>query len=163
MCLAFEEKEMESEENLLSAYLLLLLLGSHFTLVGPSTPEEGWQVYSSAQDSEGRCVCTVVAPQQTVCSRDARTKQLRQLLEKVQNMSQSIEALDQRSQRDLQFVEKMEVQLKGLENKFKQVEDGHESNIARQYKVLCPHHETEQSINNFVVSLSLSLSLSLTQ
>ncbi|XP_039902665.1 noelin-2-like isoform X2 [Simochromis diagramma] len=83
MCLAFEEKEMESEENLLSAYLLLLLLGSHFTLVGPSTPEEGWQVYSSAQDSEGRCVCTVVAPQQTVCSRDARTKQLRQLLEKV--------------------------------------------------------------------------------
>ncbi|XP_063344914.1 noelin-like isoform X1 [Pelmatolapia mariae] len=134
MCLTFEEKEMESEENLLSAYLLLLLLGSHFTLVGPSTPEEGWQVYSSAQDSEGRCVCTVVAPQQTVCSRDARTKQLRQLLEKVQNMSQSIEALDQRSQRDLQFVEKMEVQLKGLENKFKQVEDGHESNIARQYK-----------------------------
>ncbi|KAI3372198.1 hypothetical protein L3Q82_007062 [Scortum barcoo] len=51
--------------------------------VGPSAPEEGWQVYSSAQDSEGRCVCTVVAPQQTVCSRDARTKQLRQLLEKL--------------------------------------------------------------------------------
>ncbi len=50
-------------------------------------------------------------------------------------MSQSIEVLDQRTQRDLQFVEKMEVQLKGLENKFKQVEDGHENNIARQYKV----------------------------
>ncbi|KAF3695225.1 Noelin Neuronal olfactomedin-related ER localized protein Olfactomedin-1 [Channa argus] len=88
--------------------------------VGPSSPEEGWQVYSSAQDTEGRCVCTVVAPQQTVCSRDARTKQLRQLLDKVQNMSQSIEVLDQRTQRDLQFVEKMEVQLKGLEAKFKQ-------------------------------------------
>ncbi|XP_031735064.1 noelin-like isoform X3 [Anarrhichthys ocellatus] len=124
---------MESEENLLNVFLLLLI-GSHFTVVGPSAPEEGWQVYSSAQDSEGRCVCTVVAPQQTVCSRDARTKQLRQLLEKVQNMSQSIEVLDQRTQRDLQFLEKMEVQLKGLENKFKQVEDGHESNIARQYK-----------------------------
>lgn len=54
----------------------------------------------------------------------------------VQNMSQSIEVLDQRTQRDLQFVEKMEEQVKGLENKFKQVEDGHESNIARQYKVL---------------------------
>ena len=40
-------------------------------------------MYSSAQDSEGRCICTVVAPQQTMCSRDARTKQLRQLLEKV--------------------------------------------------------------------------------
>lgn len=50
-------------------------------------------------------------------------------------MSQSIEALDQRTQKDLQFVEKMEVQLKGLEDKFKQVEDGHESNNARQYKV----------------------------
>uniref|UniRef100_A0A3B5M5M9 Olfactomedin-like domain-containing protein n=2 Tax=Xiphophorus couchianus TaxID=32473 RepID=A0A3B5M5M9_9TELE len=105
-----------------------------FVQAGPSPPEEGWQVYSSAQDSEGRCVCTVVAPQQTVCSRDARTKQLRQLLEKVQNMSQSIEVLDQRTQRDMQFVEKMEVQLKSLENKFKQVEEGHESNIARQYK-----------------------------
>lgn len=56
-------------------------------------------------------------------------------------MSQSIEVLDQRTQRDLQFVEKMEVQLKGLENKFKQVEDGHESNIARQYKVPPPPRE----------------------
>uniref|UniRef100_A0A667YZD9 Olfactomedin 1 n=1 Tax=Myripristis murdjan TaxID=586833 RepID=A0A667YZD9_9TELE len=51
--------------------------------VWPAHPEDGWQVYSSAQDTEGRCVCTVVAPQQSVCSRDARTKQLRQLLEKV--------------------------------------------------------------------------------
>lgn len=49
----------------------------------PANPEESWQVYSSAQDGEGRCVCTVVAPQQSMCSRDARTKQLRQLLEKV--------------------------------------------------------------------------------
>lgn len=53
------------------------------TQVLPANPEESWQVYSSAQDSEGRCVCTVVAPQQSMCSRDARTKQLRQLLEKV--------------------------------------------------------------------------------
>lgn len=50
-------------------------------------------------------------------------------------MSQSIEVLDQRTQRDLKFVETMEAQVKGLENKFKEVEDGHESNIARQYKV----------------------------
>lgn len=55
-------------------------------------------------------------------------------------MSQSIEVLDQRTQRDLQFVEKMEIQLKGLENKFKQVEEGHASNTARQYKV--PPHRT---------------------
>lgn len=61
----------------------------------------------------------------------------------VQNMSQSIEVLDQRTQRDMQFVEKMEVQLKSLENKFKQVEEGHESNIARQYKV-----PTRQLVND---------------
>lgn len=67
-------------------------------------------------------------------------------------MSQSIEVLDQRTQRDLQFVEKMEVQLKGLENKFKQVEDGHETNIARQYKVppmSWPHGLNYQSTAKF--------------
>uniref|UniRef100_A0A7N9IBR7 Olfactomedin 1 n=1 Tax=Macaca fascicularis TaxID=9541 RepID=A0A7N9IBR7_MACFA len=100
----------------------------------PTNPEESWQVYSSAQDSEGRCICTVVAPQQTMCSRDARTKQLRQLLEKVQNMSQSIEVLDRRTQRDLQYVEKMENQMKGLESKFKQVEESHKQHLARQFK-----------------------------
>uniref|UniRef100_A0A8C7IEX8 Olfactomedin 1b n=3 Tax=Salmoninae TaxID=504568 RepID=A0A8C7IEX8_ONCKI len=104
------------------------------TGVLPANPEESWQVYSSAQDSEGRCVCTVVAPQQSMCSRDARTKQLRQLLEKVQNMTQSIQVLDQRTQRDLQYVEKMEVQLRGLETKFRQVEENHKQNIAKQYK-----------------------------
>ncbi|KAG9351080.1 hypothetical protein JZ751_024970 [Albula glossodonta] len=45
-------------------------------------PKEGWQVYSSAQDADGRCICTVVAPEQNLCSRDAKSKQLRQLLEK---------------------------------------------------------------------------------
>nr|KAF6280335.1 olfactomedin 1 [Pipistrellus kuhlii] len=104
------------------------------TGVLPTNPEESWQVYSSAQDSEGRCICTVVAPQQTMCSRDARTKQLRQLLEKVQNMSQSIEVLDRRTQRDLQYVEKMETQMKGLESKFKQVEESHKQHLARQFK-----------------------------
>lgn len=46
-------------------------------------PKEGWQVYSSAQDPDGRCICTVVAPEQNLCSRDAKGRQLRQLLEKV--------------------------------------------------------------------------------
>ena len=50
-------------------------------------------------------------------------------------MSQSIELLEQRTHRDVQFVEKMEIELKGLENKFKEVEDGHEINTARQFKV----------------------------
>ncbi|MGH0122835.1 UNVERIFIED_CONTAM: hypothetical protein FKN15_008265 [Acipenser sinensis] len=105
------------------------------TGVLPANPEESWQVYSSAQDSEGRCICTVVAPQQAMCSRDARTKQLRQLLEKVQNMTQSIEVLDRRTQRDLQYVEKMETQMRGLESRFKQVEENHKQQLARQYKV----------------------------
>lgn len=48
-------------------------------------PQEGWQVYSSAQDADGRCICTVVAPEQSLCSRDAKSRQLRQLLEKVAN------------------------------------------------------------------------------
>nr|XP_009503092.1 PREDICTED: noelin-like [Phalacrocorax carbo] len=69
-----------------------------------------------------------------MCSRDARTKQLRQLLEKVQNMSQSIEVLDRRTQRDLQYVEKMENQMRGLESKFKQVEESHKQHLARQFK-----------------------------
>uniref|UniRef100_A0AAY5F1Q8 Noelin domain-containing protein n=1 Tax=Electrophorus electricus TaxID=8005 RepID=A0AAY5F1Q8_ELEEL len=114
----------------------------HLILVLPANPEESWQVYSSAQDSEGRCVCTVVAPQQTMCSRDARTKQLRQLLEKVQNMTQSIQVLDQRTQRDLQYVVKMEDQLRGLENKFRQVEESHKQNLAKQYKVSHTHTHT---------------------
>ncbi|KAK6306696.1 hypothetical protein J4Q44_G00236210 [Coregonus suidteri] len=126
---------MQPTSKLLSL-TLLVLMGTELTQVLPANPEESWQVYSSAQDTEGRCVCTVVAPQQTMCSRDARTKQLRQLLEKVQNMTQSIQVLDQRTQRDLQYVERMEVQLKGLETKFKQVEESHKQNIARQYKAI---------------------------
>ncbi|KAG7233076.1 hypothetical protein INR49_007509, partial [Caranx melampygus] len=143
MLMLFQEKLMESEENLLNTFLLLLLIGSQFTLEGviwwqggPNTtgtlqqweeaarapvfrvPSTVWVLQLlrragrctvQSQDSEGRCVCTVVCSSADICSRDARTKQLRQLLEKVQNMSQSIEVLDQRTQRDLQFVEKMEV------------------------------------------------------
>uniref|UniRef100_A0A8C1PFU3 Olfactomedin 1b n=1 Tax=Cyprinus carpio TaxID=7962 RepID=A0A8C1PFU3_CYPCA len=131
----------------------------------PANPEESWQVYSSAQDSEGRCVCTVVAPQQTMCSRDARTKQLRQLLEKVQNMTQSIQVLDQRTQRDLQYVVKMEDQLRGLETKFRQVEENHKQNIAKQYKVntqlnassahilhVCTHRSTLSHTNKLQIA-----------
>uniref|UniRef100_A0AAR2K7Z6 Noelin domain-containing protein n=1 Tax=Pygocentrus nattereri TaxID=42514 RepID=A0AAR2K7Z6_PYGNA len=126
-------RKMQPASKLLSL-TLLVLMGTELTQVLPANPEESWQVYSSAQDSEGRCVCTVVAPQQTMCSRDARTKQLRQLLEKVQNMTQSIQTLDQRTQKDLQYVQRMEVQLRGLETKFKQVEESHKQNIAKQYK-----------------------------
>lgn len=50
-------------------------------------------------------------------------------------MTQSIQNLDQRTQKDLQYVQRMEVQLRGLETKFKQVEESHKQNIAKQYKV----------------------------
>lgn len=50
-------------------------------------------------------------------------------------MSHSIDILDQRTQKDMRFVENMEFQLKNMEKKFKEVEDGHESNSARQYMV----------------------------
>lgn len=54
-------------------------------------PQEGWQVYSSAQDADGRCICTVVAPEQSLCSRDAKSRQLRQLLEKVEKKQAGID------------------------------------------------------------------------
>lgn len=59
----------------------------HLQTIGP---KEGWQVYSSAQDADGRCICTVVAPEQSLCSRDAKSRQLRQLLEKVSKCNRAI-------------------------------------------------------------------------
>ncbi|XP_027527693.1 noelin-3 isoform X2 [Neopelma chrysocephalum] len=72
---------MRAAASILNLLLLSLLAG-----LNPSktqiSPKEGWQVYSSAQDPDGRCICTVVAPEQNLCSRDAKSRQLRQLLEK---------------------------------------------------------------------------------
>uniref|UniRef100_A0A3Q0TEH4 Noelin domain-containing protein n=1 Tax=Amphilophus citrinellus TaxID=61819 RepID=A0A3Q0TEH4_AMPCI len=39
--------------------------------------EEGWQVYSTASDPDGRCVCTVVAPARNLCKRDPRSRHSR--------------------------------------------------------------------------------------
>uniref|UniRef100_A0A4W5M3Z7 Olfactomedin 3 n=1 Tax=Hucho hucho TaxID=62062 RepID=A0A4W5M3Z7_9TELE len=98
-------------------------------------PKEGWQIYSSAQDTEGRCICTVVAPEQNLCSRDAKEGQLRQLLEKVQNMSQSIEVLNLRTQRDFQYIMRMEGQFKGLRSKFRQIETNRKTQVNRNFQV----------------------------
>ncbi|KAE8610877.1 hypothetical protein XENTR_v10012269 [Xenopus tropicalis] len=100
------------------------------------SPREGWQVYSSAQDSDGRCICTVVAPEQNLCSRDAKSKQLRQLLEKVQNMSQSIEVLNLRTERDYQYVQKMETQMKVVRVKFRQIEEDRKTLLTRHFQDL---------------------------
>ncbi|XP_029604637.1 noelin-2-like, partial [Salmo trutta] len=78
-------------------------------------PDEGWQVYSSASDPDGKCVCTVVAPAQNLCKRDPRSRQLRLLTEQVQNVSQSMEVMDLRTSRDLQYVRDTEPLLRGVD------------------------------------------------
>lgn len=50
-------------------------------------------------------------------------------------MSQSIEVLNLRTQRDFQYVMKMENQMKGLRTKFRQIEDDRKSIIARNFQV----------------------------
>lgn len=52
-------------------------------------------------------------------------------------MSQSIEVLNLRTQRDFQYVMKMENQMKGLRTKFRQIEDDRKSIIARNFQVMC--------------------------
>ena len=47
------------------------------------SPEEGWQLYTSAQAPDGKCICTAVIPAQSTCSRDGRSRELRQLMGKV--------------------------------------------------------------------------------
>ncbi|XP_032413009.1 noelin-2-like isoform X2 [Xiphophorus hellerii] len=84
--------------------------------------EEGWQVYSTASDPDGRCVCTVVAPARNLCKRDPRNQQLRLLTEQVhyrhllvQNVSQSMEVVHLRTSRDLQYVRDSEPLLRGVD------------------------------------------------
>uniref|UniRef100_A0A3Q3EUM0 Olfactomedin 2 n=1 Tax=Labrus bergylta TaxID=56723 RepID=A0A3Q3EUM0_9LABR len=79
--------------------------------------EEGWQVYSTASDPDGRCVCTVVAPARNLCKRDPRSRQLRLLTEQVQNVSQSMEVVDLRTSRDLQYFRDSEPLLRGVDGR----------------------------------------------
>ncbi|XP_026634987.1 noelin-2 isoform X1 [Chionomys nivalis] len=79
------------------------------------SPEEGWQLYTSAQAPDGKCICTAVIPAQSTCARDGRSRELRQLMEKVQNVSQSMEVLELRTYRDLQYVRSMETLMRSLD------------------------------------------------
>ncbi|XP_074507996.1 noelin-3-like [Sebastes fasciatus] len=135
---------MWSLSVVLNPLLVLLLFG-----YCPSVtirPKEGWQVYSSAQDADGRCICTVVAPEQNLCSRDAKGRQLRQLLEKVQNMSQSIEVLNLRTQRDFQYIMRMESQIKGLRSKFRQIESDRKTLVNKNFQELKGKMESLQPL-----------------
>lgn len=51
-------------------------------------------------------------------------------------MSQSIEVLNLRTQRDFQYVMKMENQMKGLRSKFRQIEDNRKSIMTRNFQVI---------------------------
>lgn len=57
------------------------------------------------------------------------------LLSQVQNMSQSIEVLNLRTQRDFQYVLKMETQMKGLKAKFRQIEDDRKTLMTKHFQV----------------------------
>lgn len=50
-------------------------------------------------------------------------------------MSQSIEVLNLRTQRDFQYVMKMENQMKGLRTKFRQIEDDRKTLMTRNFQV----------------------------
>ncbi|XP_033947685.2 noelin-2-like [Pseudochaenichthys georgianus] len=93
--------------------------GTHERIVSGLYPgsEEGWQVYSTASDPDGRCVCTVVAPARNLCKRDPRSRQLRLLTEQVQNVSQSMEVVDLRTSRDQQYVRDSEPLLRGVDGR----------------------------------------------
>ncbi|KAF1637452.1 Noelin-2, partial [Eudyptes filholi] len=99
------------------------------------SPDEGWQVYTSAQAPDGKCLCTAVIPVQGTCSRDLRSHQLRQLMEKVQNISQSMEVLDLRTYRDLQYVRNTESLMKGLDSRLKVAAESQKSLNAKSFQV----------------------------
>ncbi|PKU28462.1 hypothetical protein llap_21234 [Limosa lapponica baueri] len=98
------------------------------------SPDEGWQVYTSAQAPDGKCLCTAVIPVQGTCSRDLRSHQLRQLMEKVQNISQSMEVLDLRTYRDLQYVRNTESLMKGLDSRLKVAAESQKSLNAKSFQ-----------------------------
>ncbi|KAG7247650.1 hypothetical protein CRUP_004669, partial [Coryphaenoides rupestris] len=103
-----EEKEEEKEKEGGSLFF------SQFPGLYPS-PEEGWQIYSSAQDADGKCLCTVVAPAQNMCNRDPRSRQLRQLMEK--------------------YVRNTETMMKTVDSKLKSASDNHRTLNTRSFQV----------------------------
>ncbi|XP_053708972.1 noelin-2-like isoform X2 [Synchiropus splendidus] len=88
--------------------------GTHQRIISGLHPGAGeaWQVFSS--DPDGRCVCTVLAPSRDLCRREPRGPHLRLLVEQVQNVSQSMEVVDLRTSRDLQYVRDSEPLLRGV-------------------------------------------------
>ncbi|XP_076838925.1 noelin-2-like isoform X2 [Brachyhypopomus gauderio] len=102
------------------------LVGLNQTLARPGTSEriisalypgqeEGWQIFGSVSDVEGKCMCSLLAPPQSPCTKHTRHRRLRQLTEHVQNVSQLLEVLDLRTSRDVQHIRDSEKQLIAME------------------------------------------------
>ncbi|XP_050195003.1 noelin-2-like isoform X10 [Myiozetetes cayanensis] len=100
------------------------------------SPEEGWQVLRSAQAPDGRCLCTALVPVQGSCARDPPGIRIRNLLEKVQNMSQSLEQLELRTLRDLQYVRSTEGLVRGLDLRLRGASQGPPGLSARGFQDL---------------------------
>ncbi|KAJ0058894.1 hypothetical protein NL108_001134, partial [Boleophthalmus pectinirostris] len=64
----------------------------------------------------------------------------------VQNMSQSIEVLNLRTQRDFQYIMKMESQIKGLRSKFRQIETEKKTPVNRNFQELKGKMESLQPL-----------------
>ncbi|XP_056624890.1 noelin-2b isoform X2 [Triplophysa dalaica] len=78
--------------------------------------DDGWQVFGSVQ---GKCVCSILTPVQSVCSSDPRYIHLRQTSDHVQNVSQYIEMLNLRTSQDLRHLHGSEMLLVTMETRLK--------------------------------------------
>lgn len=67
-------------------------------------------------------------------------------------MSQSIEVLNLRTQRDFQYVLKMETQMKGLKAKFRQIEDDRKTLMTKHFQVGPTFTVTSKPAGNNVLS-----------
>ncbi|CAI5764995.1 Hypothetical predicted protein [Podarcis lilfordi] len=76
------------------------------------------------------------AGRSTLPLRDLRSRQLRQLMEKVQNISQSMEVLDLRTYRDLQYVRNTESLIKGLDSRLKVATESQKNLNAKSFQEL---------------------------
>ncbi|XP_067115910.1 noelin-2-like [Osmerus mordax] len=85
--------------------------------VFPGEEEEGWSVFTSSSVPDGGCVCTVVAPGNNLCSRDAHSHQTHLLALQMQTISLLIQDVFLGSSRDLQLLQDSEPLLRGVEGR----------------------------------------------
>ncbi|XP_051560143.1 noelin-2b isoform X1 [Myxocyprinus asiaticus] len=92
--------------------------GTSEKIIGVLYPgeDDGWQVFGSGQ---GKCVCSILTPDQSVCSGDPRHTRLQKISDHVQNVSQFMELLNSRTSQDLQQLRNSETLLITVETRLK--------------------------------------------